>query len=100
MGAHKNRSGNLSTSTNSVQSNLQQVPRRRGKERKNGNTVLEAVAICDCKEAKAEVMQFKALAKSYGRVSEKYENGMSVAEIFASFGTAQHSETLQLAPNF
>ena len=36
--------------------------------------------------AKAEMMQFNAKSKSNGRVSGQFETGVSVAEMFASFG--------------
>ena len=37
-------------------------------------------------QAKAEMMKFNALSKSNGRESGEFETGISVAEMFASFG--------------
>ena len=50
-------------------------------------------------QAKAEMMKLTSLSQSNGRISCKFETGISVAEMFASFGTPQLGEPLHAIPN-
>ena len=50
-------------------------------------------------KAKEEMMQFDAHSKSNGRVSGEFESGISVAEMFASFGNPDFGGPRQLIPN-
>ena len=50
-------------------------------------------------QAKAEMMKFNALSKSNGRVSGEFETGISVAEMFASFGNPDIGGSRQAIPN-
>ena len=43
--------------------------------------------------------KLNALSQSNGRISGKFETGISVAEMFASFGTPQLGESLHAIPN-
>ena len=51
-------------------------------------------------QAKAEMMKFNALSKSNGRASGEFETGISVAEMFASFGNPDIGGLRQTLPNF
>ena len=50
-------------------------------------------------KAKAEMMRFNAHSESNGRVSGKFETGISVAEMFASFGNPNFGGPRQPLPN-
>ena len=50
-------------------------------------------------KAKAEMMRFNAHSVSSGRVSGKFETGISVAEMFASFGNPDFGRSRQSIPN-
>ena len=50
-------------------------------------------------QAKAEMKQFNALSKSNGTVSGEFETGISVAEMFASFGAPHLGDSRHAIPN-
>ena len=47
--------------------------------------------------AKSEMMRYNAKLASNGRTSGQFENGVSITEMFASLGAAEHRDTAHLA---